>query len=236
MKRLLLIMAMLVLCGSVRAATVTGIYLDSLRNYRVQVLIYLNIDTTNTTYVTTGALDHLIREAIVTNMVLMRCDKTIDSTTVTKFRQNTYALDSLMLGVSSVEWSKNDSVKALMYVPRSHWYEMEDRSTVGQKNFAERPSYYDYDDDRVYLFPTPTVVGDTIMITGWQGIGTIDTISAFSSIPQKYRAPIARCAAWLVVKAKQHPLTETYKKDYMELLATINAALNSRGQGGTPDK
>jgi len=227
MKRLLLIILLLVVCSSVQAAR--G-HLDSLRNYEVQVKIYLNVDTTNTTYITTGALDHLIREAIITNMVLMRGDKTTDASKVTTALQNTYALDSLMLGVSAVTWVKNDSVKSLLYVPREKWYEMEHKITVGQEdNYQRRPSYYDYDDDNVYLFPVPHIAGDTIEIAGWQRIGTLDGATAFSAIQQKYRTVIARCAAWLVADSKQHPSAAAFKNRWMELLSAINAATNPGG-------
>jgi len=233
MKRLLLIILLLVVCSSVQAAR--G-HLDSLRNYEVQVKIYLNVDTTNTTYITTGALDHLIREAIITNMVLMRGDKTTDASKVTTALQNTYALDTLMSGVSGVSWVKNDSVKSLLYVPREKWYEMEHKITVGQEdNYQRRPSYYDYDDDNVYLFPVPHIAGDTIEIAGWQRIGRLpgavadDTTSALIAIPQKYRAVIARYAAWLVADSKQHPSAAAFKNRWMELLSAINAATNPGG-------
>lgn len=226
MKRLLLVLLLLVVGSSAQAFD----YLDSLRNYEVQVKVYLNVDTTNTTYITTGALDHLIHEAIVTNMVFMRGDKTTDATNVTSYRQNTYALDSLMSGVTGISWVKNDTVKSLLFVPQSRWYEMEHRQTVGQKDaFLKRPSYYDYDDDNVYLFPVPSVVGDTIEIAGFQRVPDISTATDLGAIPQKYRTVIARCAAWLVAKAKQHPLAETYKQSYIEALAAVNSALNTRG-------
>lgn len=226
MKRLIPLLAMLFICGSVSAA---DDILDSLIDYEVQVKMYLDVDTTNTTYITTGVLDHFIREAIITTMPMIRGDKS-SWTFITTYRQSTYSLDSTFLGVTSVEWSKNDSIKSLIYVPKGVWYQQEHRSVLGQEDqYMKRPSFFDHTDAQIHLYPVPIITGDTIRIYGWQKMGNIADTAVFSGIVQAYRIPVLRCAAWLVAMSKQHPNADRFKANWLESMQMVNGALNRGG-------
>jgi hypothetical protein len=229
-KRLLLTLALVLAASHAQGAA--GALLDSIRCYEVQVKVKLDIDSTNTTYVSTGALDRLIREAIIEVMPLIKGNKSV-WTTVTTLKQNTYSLDSTTVGVAAVEWSKNDSVKTLIFVPRDQWHQREHKSTLGQPGWDARPSYYDNSDDQLFIHPPPWIVGDTLKVTGWQKVTGIDAGVDFTSIKSAFRVAVVNCAAWKVAESKQDPRAGRYEVIYEKSLAKLNAALNSREQSET---
>lgn len=179
------------------------------------------------------SLNQFIREGIVTVAPLVAGIKA-EQSFVTSYRVNKYALDTATLTVVSVFWQKNDSIKPLHLVPIGQWGEQTHRTTSGKNRFLKRPSYYDWTDDNIYLFPSPTSpVADTIKIIAFQKVAGIAVAGTLDSLPQVYRLPVYKYALWRTAGALQHPLTNHYWQDYQQSLAGVNAALNTRGRVAT---
>jgi len=228
MKRIGYIIVLMLLPCLVHA----GGFLGTIENYRDQIKRRLNVKTSSTAFISDTVANQFIREAVVTMMPAIRADKTVWTITTT-YKQNAYSLDSTVLGISSVEWSKNDSVKSFVPVPRAKFYEMEHRETAGQKNgYDRRPSYYDYIDDQIFVYPPPTVVGDTIKIVGWQKVVNIDTATDLSAIPQVYRPAILTYSIYLIARRGERRDAEMFYRDYTNVVHLLNLSLNARGLPG----
>lgn len=226
----LLVAVLLVLttfCYTVDAGTGP---LDSLRHYQRDMRRHLNVDTASSNYCTDAVAGTLIRESIMTLLPVIRGKKTTWSTATT-YRQGTYSLDSAALGIAAVVWSLNDSLKSLVYVPKSKWYEMNHKSTSEKQDYLKRPSYYDYDDDNLYVFPVPTKAGDTLRISGWQHVAGLGAATDLSSIPQAYRPVILSYAVYLFARGKSKQNAEMFYRDLQFTITLANLALNSHGEG-----
>jgi hypothetical protein len=226
MKRLIILLVSVLGFSSAQA----GDLLDSLSAYRYQMRRHLGVDTASTGYISDENANQFVREAIVTLMPVIRADK-IDDTITTSYRQTDYSLDSTFLGVISVEWRKMDTIKALQYVPRGKWYDLKHNATQGGKNpYLKRPSFFDYDDDYLYVFPVPTTtVADTIIVHGWRKLPSVMAASDLTAIPQAYRVPILHWAVYLVARAKQKPDVDRFFRDFMFVTKNANVALNQKG-------
>ena len=219
----------LLLAGSVGAAD----FLEDFEAYRNLVRAKLNIDVSATAPLTDTIINDFVREAVITTMPLMRGDKikVIDTTIL---RQNVYTLDSTILYIRSVLWNKYDSVKALLYKPQELWYnEVKDgtdpNTTVGKTNgYDKRPSFYDYDDDNLYVFPTPSIAGDTLEIYAYRKVPSISAIDSLAVIPQAYRIPVVLYATYLSAFAIGNPNTLAFLAQYEKALTNLNATMNSR--------
>lgn len=206
MKRITLIA--LLIASSVLSAE----YLSTFSAVRSEVKSALNIS--GTTYVSDSTLNGFIREAIVTTNPTLRGNKTVTSF-VTSYYQNTYSIDTLLIDILSVEWSYNDSVKSLVYVPRSKWYEQAHKETKDKSGYEKRPSFFDFTDDQIFLYPTPTKTGDTIRVLGVSRITGMDTLSSLATVPEEYRPAILKYVIWKVASSKQHPLSDRYYNEYV---------------------
>lgn len=189
----------------------------------------LNVDTAGNAYLTDTVAYQKIREGIALINPLLKGDK---ATTVhiTSFHQNTYTLDTTFVGIISVEWAKGDTVKGLVFVPRERWYEMEHKSTKGKKEYLERPSYYDYTEDQLFVHPPPRIIGDTIKVLGWKRLSYMDTLSLLLGIPEAQRVVVLKYVIWQAGKAKGNPLTQIFRDDYLEARAAVNMVFNNRGR------
>lgn len=211
------------------SGVMAGQYLATFAQVRSEVKNSLNI--TGTTYVTDSTLNGFIREGIVTVNPILRGVKAT-SAFVTSVRQNTYNLDSLTIGIMSVEWAKGDSVKTLTYMPRHLWYERLTKTVFQEIEYAARPSYYDYTDNQIFLYPTPIISGDTIKVLGFKRITGIDTLTTLSAMPEAYRAAVYKYVLWRVAASKQHPMTQVYYGEYVAARDLI--ALAFRGVVNAP--
>jgi len=197
-------------------------YGDSFLQYRNQIKRKLGHDTASVEP-NDSIYNYMIREAVIKVMPIIRAGKKSFSF-VTTYRSNSYALDTTVNGVFSLYWSKNDSIKTLIKAPMEEWYKlMKSDETIlsGKKGYQSRPTYWDYRDSTVILFPTPTRSGDTIRYDAYIkviGIGEDDNLS---SIPQKYRVVIVEYATYLMAQILQHPNVTTYKKDFSESVAIL---------------
>lgn len=240
MKKLFVILLFLFLGMFVNQKSNAADFMYSMQEYRWQIRRNLGIDITNTAYISDSSLNQFVRYSIVSMNPLMRAYKTIDSFTTTygetRYPLDTFVTDSIV-GIIDVIWNSKDSIKSLVYMPKDQWYQLEVRHTLGKTGYELRPSYYDYIDNYLFVYPAPSVTGDTIVITAWskiEDISTSDSTKGLDDIPQPYRTVILNYATYKIAQAKQHPMTELFKQDYLESLKFVNEALNGRRQVAQP--
>ncbi len=208
-------------------------YLSTNATVMIYVRSALGVAQTNTTYITdtTGAL--WIRDGIAEVEPLLKTIKSVDSF-VTTYKQGVYSLATDVIGVTGVVWSKNDSLKSLVFMPKEKWYEVvpkEDQENQDKDGFDVRPGYYDVDDDRIYLYPPPLNTGDTIKVFSWKSnnIGdAFDTTQTLATMPQEYRKAVLKYVIWQAGQARQDIRTEIFKRDYDEMLAKISQSKGVR--------
>lgn len=220
MKKIILVA--ILLCPSAFA----GQYLSTFSAVRAQARAKLNVSSSSA-YLTDSTANQYIREGIIFINPMVMYDKEVKTFTST-FKQNTYSLDTMMIGVISVEFSKNDSVKTLKYVPRDMWFDQYPRSTVGEKGWEKFPAFFDYSDDQIFIYPTPTRVGDTMKIYGWQRVGDIDTVSTLAKLPEAYRIAVMWYVIKEAAKARTDPRTASFEQSFAEAVAVVNSGLNRR--------
>lgn len=211
-----------------------GDFLKTALNYRDEIKNIFGVATSNSTWMTDTVLNQLIRQAVVKVNPLMRGVKFKD-TVVTAWQQSDYNLDS-MIGVISVSWQKEDTVRPIVYSPLETWGALTHQSTWGGDDpYLSRPSVYDVTDNQIMFFPPPTQT-DTIEIVGFRKVYGIVTTADFSAIPQAYRIPVLYYAAYLVAQSKQHPGTDRLLNEYNKSVADILVALNRRANAPTDSK
>jgi len=205
-------------------------FLGTFDNYNDQIHIKLGLATSETSLLSDTNCNQFVREAVIATMPYIRGDKVVLNVTTT-YRQNTYSLDSTLLGISAVFWSKNDSLKVLKYTPIENWGEVIKTETSGKQNgYDKRPSSYDYIDDKLFVYPTPTYpYGDTLHVVAWRKVPDIAAYDSLSVIPQQFRNPILLYATYLAAYSMGHPMTELFKAEYEKAISLVNAAINSRG-------
>lgn len=224
MKRLTLFLLLSAMALSAKSAD----FLDSFSNYRYQIRTGLNISTTNTTYVSDSTMNQLIREAIVeVDSRLMPIRDT--SYVLTTNGMSAVSIDTNIVGIIDAYWKKSDSLKSLLYAPKEQWYQFEIKTLLDQVDYKARPSYYDYMDGIIFLYPVPVFDNDTIILTTWRKVRFISDTTTLSSIPIRYRQAVLDCARYKVAFIKQHPLTEVYNRNYIESMKLLNSIYNSRG-------
>jgi len=222
MKRLILIAVLLVFAASVSAAD----FMDSFAEYQTQIRLNLGVTATNTSYAADTTLNRVIRLSAIHINNLLKTYKTINEF-VTVYHDGSYDLDSV-IGVIYVEWSKNDSVKALVYAPKGQWYQLEVQEIASQKDYKKRPSYYDFVDGTLYLFPAPVIAGDTIRVTGWEKIGNISAAASLTDIKQRYRTAVLAYATYRMALSRTHPSTQLFKGDYEEAVISLKGAVDDK--------
>lgn len=166
--------------------------------------------------------------AVATNAPLQM--REVEKSIITGDKLNKYVLDSLA-SIISVEWSKNDSVKSLVFVPRELWFEQEHKSCRGTEatGWNRYPSYFDYSDSLLFIHPPPDGGSDTIKILGVERYPDIDTATTLTMFPRKYRIVLAMRAARDIGLAIQSPLAGPLDTKLKEYKAEIGAATHQRG-------
>ena len=207
MKKLIIIFLIL-LCGNVLSAD----FCENFEEYRRQIKRNLHLDTASTA-ISDTTLNQFIRQGVIKVMPLIQAIKSTDLF-VTVHRQGVYTLDSTVVGVLNVEWSKNDSLKSLLYSPKEIWHEKELKTLAGERSYDGRPSFYDYIDNTIYLYPVPFRNGDSIRVSVYRKINSISALDSLILIPQKYRVAVLEYATWISARTVQHPLMETFERDF----------------------
>ena len=221
MKKILFILLLLI-SGNV----LSDDYANSFSEYRIQVKNAFGVRTDNSTWVSDTTMNDMIRQAVIAVGPIVRNKKETFSF-LTVINQGAYDLDSTVLGLITVYYEKNDIIRTFSYAPKGHWREIFPKDE--KKDYILEPSYYDYIDDKLFLYPTPPVNGDTIKYEAFTKVNSISALDSLSLIPQQYRTAVLDYVCYRVAVLRQHPLTDVYYRNYKESIAIINATLNRRG-------
>lgn len=216
MKKLLI--ALMLLAVGVMA---TEDYLGKYADYRNQIKRRFNVGVTVTTEPWSDTtLNQFVRDAVVHHSRLMRgpifTDKIVSSADV-----GTYAMDTALVDILGVWWSKNDSTKSFLRVPREQWYTAKITPLAGKAAFDYRPSYYDWSDSLLWLYPVPDGAGDTIVVQGWRRVPSIAASDNLSVIPQELRPTILDYVVWQIAMATSSPMVQMYMASYQQKLADL---------------
>ena len=219
MKKYIYFITFMLMFGVTHSADFCG----SFSEYRTQMRRKLDIKQSNTAYADDSTLNQFIRESVV-HVVPLINGYTTTAVVTTSYGDNSYAIDTSLVDIESVEWSYNDSIKSMIYVPKAQWYQMENKETGTKDGYEKRPSYYDFTDSYLYLYPVPTKSGDSIIITGTGKIKSLAGSDSLSNIPQKYRDVVLNYAVYQLSRAKQHPAWESFYRDYAESVSMFRGA------------
>lgn len=228
MKRTLLIFLTCLLCVSVQAG---NDYLDSFTDYDTAVRQALGLDPAGTVYIDTASVHQFTRDGVILLTPVLKAVQT-QKTVITVRGINVYTLDTLQVGITSVVWSKGDSVKGLVPVPQTEWYKQTHTSCIGQEDpFLKRPSFFDFDDNKLFIFPSPVVAGDTIRINGYLKVPATDTLGTLriSDVKQRYRPVILSYVVWQAAKAVQSPSTQSAFMQFNMALSVYGWRMNETG-------
>lgn len=200
----------------------------------------LNVDTADTDYLPAREGNARIRSGMsLVNRLLG--DNRTNTAVVTAVNTYKYGLPDSLTGtpdtvvlahssITSVQWISADSNKTLIYVPRNLWSEQEHKQTKGQINWLAHPSNYDFYDDTIYLNPIPSMV-DTIYVTTIDNIYGLDTVTTLAKIHEDYRDAILKRVVYLTARARQHPLLQDYKDDYLTVWLSLFPNFRPQVQG-----
>ena len=216
MKKIVLMSStfVLVLCTPVSAADILGTFSD----YTYLLRQAFSVKVSDTFYLSDTIAHQFVRLSVVTLGPMLRGDKAVFHDT-TVYHKDHYGLDTTIWGISSVQWIHDDSVKTLDRIPQSLFGKTyKPLAKTAQTSVERRPYYYDHIEDTLFVFPVPIRNGDTLRIVAWRKVPSIAASDNLSGIPQKYRSPIFHFAAYLIARAKQHPLVGLYRQDYQEAM------------------
>ena len=198
--------------------------LEVFEQYRHGIKQSLGLDITSSAIADT-TLNEYVRRAVLQIIPLLK-PRFIEDSIVTTANDNIYSLDTLTLGISSVQWRTKDSVKSLIYAPRAIWYQLSVNPNLASEEnpYNKRPSYYDYADSLLFLYPIPTITSDTFWIMSWYKLPAAVSTDSLFQIPIQYRPAVLRYATYLAGRSRQHPLTEIFYRDYQEIVAILKQA------------
>ena len=205
------------------AATVCGAdFLDSFTEYRNQAKRNLNLNIANTSYLSDSSWNQFIREGAVEIMNAVHGIKRIYTDSLLR-GINVHALDTLVTNVVTVWWQKGDSIKALLPVPMSQWYQMEHKTCRAQRGFLARPSYYDNTEGKLFFYPTPMINGDTLKTLVSVDIPDIAASDSLDIIPKQYRTTVCDYATWKAASSRGNFQAGIYERKYLNGIAKIKS-------------
>jgi hypothetical protein len=227
MKKLLLLFIFLLIPVGLRAADV----LETWDDYSVAARRSLGYDTVSTGLLTDANARAFIRVAVIQIVPISQSRKEITSF-ITTYKNYTYDLDTSLTKILSVWWSKNDSIKTLLYKPISQWSLQEHKATTGDNNpLLKRPSFYDFTDSLILVYPAPSdVFGDTIRIMGTHRIRSVLTDSTLDEIPQIYRPSVLNYITWSAANARQDSRSSSFFDLLGWSLSHLGRAIKPGGQ------
>lgn len=205
-------------------------YLDSRADYYVAARQKLGFPVASSGGLTDTLASAFFSEAVTAILPINKGIKRLTTFTMSS-GEDTYAYDSTLIGILNVRWVKRDSSKVLHYMPMRLWGEQEHKSTIGQKRFLLRPSFYDYTDSLILLHPSPTKSGafDTIEIMGFHRLPDADSDATPTEIQEKYRISILYHIVYNVAQSGQHPMTQLYREELNMQLKRIGLSLTPGG-------
>ena len=222
MKRVILVFILsMFVCPIASAAD----YLETFVDYRWEMRRALGLDTTSSGVLDDTTANQFIRQAVFQITPILK-PRLIEERILTVANNNIYSLDTLTIGISSVQWRRKDSAKSLIYAPRSVWYQLQVNPNITNEEnpYDQRPSYYDYADSQIFLYPIPGIANDSIYIMSWFKLPTIYAGDSLFQIPVQYRSAVLRYAVYLVAQSRRHPLTEMYLRDYQAIVDILKSA------------
>lgn len=202
--------------------------LESLADYRFTIRQQLNIPLSDTNQLNDSTLNNLVRLSAVLMVPSIKGD-VFETTFVTVRGVSRYRVDSLFIGVFHAEWNKGDSIKSFLYLPKQLWYEKEVTNLKAKQGYESRPSYYDYVQDLIFLYPPPHHYDDTIRVMGWKKVPPIATMNALTVIPVEYRPAVMSRALYMAARSIQSPLTNDLKDDFAFVLMETKRNLQVQG-------
>jgi len=207
-------------------------WLDARDDYAVAARVKLGIATGSTAYLSDSTASLLFNEAATLILPINRGIKRITQIVTTTY-QDTYTLDTTLIGIEAVRWTKRDSSKPLVYLPVSQWSQAHNE-TLDKKKTLNRPSFYDFTDSLIVLYPSPThPTGDTIEIWGWHRLGKTDTDTLPTQIYERYRLAILYHMVWNFAKSRQDPRAAEFKEELQ--LALTGIGMKMVGEAVVPD-
>jgi len=213
------------------SATASGAdVLETLSDYRFTIRQQLNLGTlpNDTNVIGDSVLNNIVRLSAVLIVPSIKGD-VFETTFVTVRGVSRYRIDSLFVGLFHAEWAKNDSVKSFLYLPKQVWYEKDLMPLNTKTGYEARPSYYDYVQDLVLLYPPPHIYDDTIRVMGWKRMAPIASDTLMTAIPQQYRPAVLARALYVAARSIQSPLTNDLKDDFGFVLQETKANLKIQG-------
>ena len=221
MRRLLVLLIFLLFCTTIQGADVLEVF----EQYRHGIKQSLGLDIASSAIADT-TLNEYVRRAVFQIIPLLQPRMIEDTIGPTTANDNVYSLDTLTIGISSVQWRTRDSIKSLIYAPREVWYQLNvDPNLANEENpYNKRPSYYDYADSQIFLYPIPTIANDTFYVMSWYKVQAIVALDSLIKIPVQYRVAILSYATYLAARSKTHPQTELFWKEYQETILNIRRA------------
>ncbi len=219
MKKIVLILSSFVLILSSNAFPAD--VLDGFTSYSHLSRTMFGVDTADKSFVSDTTIHDLVRLSVITLGPALRGNKGVFFDT-TVYHRDMYGLDSTIWGVSSVQWIHGDTVKTLIRIPQNLFGETYQKfAKAAEGPMERRPYFWDHIDDTLILFPVPIRNADSLRITAWRKVSSISASDNLASIPQKFRAPFVHYAAYLLARAKQHPLVQLYRQDYIDAMSLI---------------
>ena len=205
-------------------------WLDSRTDYYVAARVKLGLDVAESGLLNDTTASFLFNEAATAILPIHRGVKRVTSF-VTSYRESMYAFDSTLVGIQSIWWAKNDSIKPLAYLPLGSWDKQTHRTTFGKTGFEARPSYYDQTDSVVIIYPPPVrTTADTIKILGWHRLPDIDTTTAPTLIPERYRLAILYHMVWNQARARHDSRAPDFREELIFALSQIGLKLTDGGE------
>lgn len=212
------------------ASTVSGsTFLGTREDYYAQVRLKLGLTVAASGLLTDTAASAFLSEAIVQ---IVPGDGYIKKvTTISTLRGVIgYAFDTTLVSVQNVWWHKSDTVKYLIHVSGEFTEAQSHKSTIGTRDpLLRRPSYYQYTDDSLYLYPAPSLTADNIYILGYHRIGDVTSTDTLTAIPEQYRTPILNYMVWAVSQSRGLPEANSYFQVLQWSLAKIGMKVAEGG-------
>jgi len=228
MKRWKLVVAILLLplvvCGNS--------YLDSRTDYYPAARVKLGLNVASSGGLDDTTASRLFNEAATLILPINRGIKRITEIVMT-YQENTYGLDTTLVGIEAVWTDSAYRMKSLKHLPISLWNDMVHKTAAGTDNFLlSRPSFYDYTDSQLIVGPVHTGNRyDTLKIMGWHRLADVDTMTTPTLVPEKYRHAILYHMVWNQARARQYPQAFV-ESVFLELNGELAKWRKTMTQGG----
>ncbi len=220
MNRFILILIIVLFAVSVQGA---DLFLDTFPDYRGAIKSALGLDVGSSAY-TDSTLNDFVRQSVyhITPSIQLRQKEFSFPTT---YKNNRYALDTAIMEIIAVEWFAKDSLKSIIYAPKTSWYQLPVKQSKEEPEaYSRRPSYYDFTDSLIFLYPVPIVVGDSIRILASTKLPNFNSIDTVDAIPIEYRLAVLKYATYLAARSRSHHFTQLFFQEYQETIANIRRA------------